>query len=289
MTGHGDATASNDSLTVTAELRTVNHRHFKLSVRGLDGSAALESRVESMLRTVINRGVASVTFRLERSTAADAQAIQPGVIQAYQRQLAAAFGTNVAESVPMATWLTLPGVFREPLITMELTSAEWEVVERALQTALDRLQRMRIAEGEAMARDLQVHCRAIADAAQLVSTRSPAVVTSYQQRLAERVQRLIAGQELSVTESEIAREVAIFADRCDISEELVRLASHLDQFHACLEEATSSGRKMDFLIQEMFREANTIGSKANDAEITRSVVEIKNRIEKMREMVQNVE
>jgi len=137
--------------------------------------------------------------------------------------------------------------------------------------------------------DLRVNCRTISDELQRIEQRCPQVIQAYQDRLGERLNRLLAELDVSVTPADLVREVGIFAEKSDISEEIVRLRSHLDQFTAIMDQEGSYGRKLDFLTQEIFREVNTIGSKANDAQIARHVVDIKAAIERIREMIQNVE
>lgn len=140
-----------------------------------------------------------------------------------------------------------------------------------------------------MAADLQANCQIIVGQLSQIAQMAPTVVENYQRRITERVNKLLAEFEIGLKSAEVVREVGIFADRCDISEEIVRLRSHLEQFDLIAADEESSGRKLDFVIQEMLRETNTIGSKANDAGISRHVVEIKTAIERMREMIQNVE
>lgn len=140
-----------------------------------------------------------------------------------------------------------------------------------------------------MADDLAENCRSLGRWLGDVAGRAPVVVAAYRQRLQERLGQLLAELSVSATESDIVREVGLFADRCDISEEIVRLRSHQEQFHELLNAEESSGRKLEFLVQEMLREVNTIGSKANDSEIARFVVEMKTAVERMREVLQNVE
>ena len=167
--------------------------------------------------------------------------------------------------------------------------AEWAVIEKTLAEALESLAHMRQAEGRAMAEDLQDNCRSIARNLESIQQRHPLVVVTYQQRLVERLKRLLSELEVTVEAPDVVREVGVFAERTDISEEIVRLRSHLSQFEAILDGSDAPGRKLEFLVQEMFRETNTIGAKANDAEIAQHVVEIKTAIERMREMIQNVE
>jgi uncharacterized protein (TIGR00255 family) len=167
--------------------------------------------------------------------------------------------------------------------------AIWPVVELAIRQALDGLARMRQEEGRAMASDLAENCRAIAVELEAVERLAPRVVESYRQRLTEKLTKLLDEYSVTVQVGDVVREVGLFAERSDISEELVRLRSHLEQFVSIMAAGESNGRKLEFVTQEMFREANTIGSKSNDAEIARHVIEIKSGIERIREMIQNVE
>ena len=160
---------------------------------------------------------------------------------------------------------------------------------RVISQALDALQAARAKEGRAMAAELIGLGRSITDHLGRIADRGPMVVQAYHKRLTDRIQALVLEQGVTVEPGDLIREVAILADRCDISEEIVRLRAHLAQYMAIIEEPESSGRKLEFLLQEMGREINTIGSKANDIEISRAVVDVKAILEKIRELVQNVE
>jgi uncharacterized protein (TIGR00255 family) len=185
--------------------------------------------------------------------------------------------------------LGLPGVVDERSAFPLDADAIWPVVELAIRQALDGLARMRQEEGRAMASDLAENCRAIAVELEAVERLAPRVVESYRQRLTEKLSKLLDEYSVTVQVGDVVREVGLFAERSDISEELVRLRSHLEQFVSIMAAGESNGRKLEFVTQEMFREANTIGSKSNDAEIARHVIEIKSGIERIREMIQNVE
>jgi uncharacterized protein (TIGR00255 family) len=162
-------------------------------------------------------------------------------------------------------------------------------MERVLGQALGRLQAMRQEEGRAMAQELLSLRDHIGGHLAAVRERAPRVAVLYRDRLLERVRGLLAEVDVQLDRSDLIKEVSIFAERSDIAEEVVRLASHLDQFQGIVNEPESAGRKLEFLTQEMFREANTIGSKAGDVDISRHVVEIKGALEKIRELIQNVE
>jgi len=285
MTGHGDARHQSEGLSVTVEIRTVNSRYFKLMVRGPETYASLESKIEESVRKHIRRGTVSVSLRIERQRADDDFQINGDVIRSYRQQLA-----ELSDDSPdIGTLLMLPGVVDEPRPTAANLEHDWPVVQPALQLAIESLHSMRENEGRATAADLTANCSIISKRLQEIETRTPTVVKNYHQRLTERINKLVAERNVTVEPADLIREVGILSERCDISEEVVRLRSHLGQFDKISAGKESAGRKLDFLIQEMFREANTIGSKANDADIAMHVVDIKTCIERMREQIQNVE
>ena len=183
----------------------------------------------------------------------------------------------------------LPGVVGEPGSGGSKWQDDWPIVEKTVAEALAALQNMRREEGKAMAEELIAQRNLIARHLQTIRERSPEVVRIYQERLRERVKTLLAGVDVTIDSSSVLREVAIFAERSDIAEEVVRLATHLDQFLEVMKEKDGPGRKLEFLLQEMSRETNTIGSKANDVGISKEVVAIKHTLEQIRELIQNVE
>lgn len=290
MTGHGDATLERDGLRVTVEAKTVNNRYFKLTLRGDAFVVGQETRVERLVRQHIRRGHVHLATSIDRTAPGMMATIDEPVLKQYIEQL-----TQVTQRHPIApasldTLLQLPGVMKEPSQGPKQANEEWPVVQQAITAALERLQQMRSSEGAAMLDDLQDNCRAISVHIKAIEQRSPTVVHGYRQRLTERINSWLDENEVAnIQSADVVREVGLFTERCDTSEETVRLASHLDQFVHICGAKESQGRKLEFVIQEMFREANTIGSKANDAEISAHVVDIKTRIERMREMVQNVE
>lgn len=285
MTGYGDARREEDGLSVAVEIRSVNSRYLKINIRGAE-SAALEAKIESIVRKRLNRGTVNVVLRLFRKATAEDYRINLEVVEACQKQLASLSGEA---TIDLSTLLTLPGVVEAPSSSGGLTESDWSFVEPVVADALASLEKMRAAEGQAMDDDFKINCAAIATQLEEINERAPLVVASYQNRLTERINALLRDFDTSVTGADVAREVGVFAERSDISEEVVRLRSHLEQFAKISAEKESAGRKLEFLIQEMFREINTIGSKSNDSEIAVHVVEIKTHIERMREMIQNVE
>jgi len=290
MTGQGQAQSEGDRINVVAEVRTINGRYFKLMVRGAEGIAGLEQKIENAVRKKVRRGSVQVNLRISRQASPDDYRLNTGVIAAYRKQLEGLYNQlHVSETIHLESLLTLPGVVEESPTGSEDADGLWTVVQQALAGALSSLDAMRKSEGQAMADDLQANCQAIANELTEIEARAPAVVEQYRERLQDKMKNLLASYETTLQTSDIAREVAIFSERCDISEETVRLRSHLEQFGKFMESKESSGRKLDFITQEMFRETNTIGSKANDAEIGHRVIEVKSSIERIREMIQNVE
>lgn len=289
MTGHGDAHGEGRGIRVVAEIRSVNGRFFKFSLRAIDAPLALEGLLEPLVREVARRGTVGLSLRIERESPPSAFRIRAAVISSYRRQLREEVDAQAADSVPLATLLMLPGAVEEPAMASVLDETQTELVLDVVRRALDQLQRARRREGEAMAVDLRDNLTGIRGDLERIAERAPRIVEGYRDRLVERIQGLLADFPVKIGEADVVREVGMFAERTDISEEIVRLRSHLVEFERVMADDESSGRKLDFVVQEMFREVNTIGSKANDAEVARRVIECKNRIERMREMVQNVE
>jgi len=290
MTGHGAAHSDASDRTVTIEVRTVNNRYFKLALRASEGYATLEPRVDEIVRRAVRRGTVQVDLRVDRQSTADDFRINAVVLAGYFSQLQAAGDRlECMEAFRLEPLLSLPGVVEDVGSRRVDTDSDWPLIERALRDALRGLAKMRTDEGQAMATDLEDNCRLIRTQLAAIEARSPLVLEQYRGRITDRVNKLLAELEVRVEAVDVIREVALFAERSDIAEEVVRLRSHLDQFQEIMALPESSGRKLEFVTQEMFREANTIGSKANDAEIARHVIEIKAAIERVREMIQNIE
>jgi uncharacterized protein (TIGR00255 family) len=290
MTGHGEAHRHEDGLSIAVEVRTVNNRYFKLSLRITEGYNPLEPHLEALVRQHVRRGTVQVNLRIDREPKADDYRLNEAVLAGYLQQLESVLGGPVTrEGTHLVPLLALPGVIKEPTAEYETIEAQWPRIEAVLSEALGRLTQMRVEEGRSMGADLASNARTIAGELAHVEARAPQVALAYRSRLTERLNKLLADVGVRIETADVVREVGVFAERSDISEEIVRLKSHLEQFDAVMASEESQGRKLEFLIQEMFRETNTIGSKANDAEIARHVIEIKTAIERMREMIQNVE
>ena len=292
MTGYGEATFQSDSLYLAIELRAVNNRYLKVTLRATEPYNLLEAEFEKVIRRLIRRGTIQVHLRCRREMSPQDFQINAVALQSYVRQVRELAGTlglpDQGQSL-LGQLLALPGVVPEPATASFQIEEEWPRIEQVLNQALDRLQAMRQEEGRAMAQELLQMRDHIAAQLERIRERVPRVAVLYRDRLYDRVRSLLSELDVQIDRSDLIKEVAIFAERSDIAEEVVRLASHLDQFQEIVAEPESAGRKLEFLTQEMFREANTIGSKASDVEISRHVVEIKGTLEKIRELVQNIE
>jgi uncharacterized protein (TIGR00255 family) len=290
MTGFGEAHRQEGDLTVAVEVRTINNRHFKLSTRLPEGYAALEPSIEALIRQQVRRGTVQVSIRVHRAFRPEDFQFNTALLTGYYRQIEAAkraLGYNAP--ISLEPLLNLPGVVTEHAVESADVEAHWPAIEKTLVAALESLAQMRQEEGRAMTADLTANTQSVAYQLSLIETRAPQVIESYRERLTERLRRILDEQGVTLQPADILREVSIYSDRADISEEIVRLKSHLEQFAAILAEEDGAGRKLDFVTQEMFREANTIGSKSSDVEIARKVIEIKTAIERIREMIQNAE
>ncbi len=290
MTGYGESQTQHDRLAVSTEVRCINSRYLKLSIRSSDGYGPLDPKIEALVRERIRRGTIQVNVRVERAASAEDYRLNEEVLDAYRNQL-----RRIQEAwqnhqpIDPQQLLALPGVVSEATRGAEDVGQDWPIIQETLTRALDGLDSMRHGEGKAMAADLTANLDAIGTALEEVEKRAPRVVDAYRTRLNDRIGKVLAELNATLEPADILKEVSLFADRSDISEEIVRMRSHLVQFREIMDSAEPSGRKLDFLTQEMVREGNTIGSKANDVEIARHVIEIKAAVERIREMIQNVE
>jgi uncharacterized protein (TIGR00255 family) len=293
MTGYGEAHLQSEGLSLAIELRALNNRYLKVTVRAPEPYNLLEPEFEKVIRRTIRRGTIQLSLHYERQHAPGDFRVNATALKSYMNQLRAMEGDlgvgKLGGEAMLAQVLALPGVVPEPGNSTFNSSEEWPIVERVLEAALGKLQTMRQEEGRAMTQEFLVYRDQIAADLQKIRLRAPSVVTAYRERLLERVRGLLDELDVKIDRSDLIKEVSIFAERSDIAEETVRLGSHLDQFQEFMKDSESPGRKLEFLTQEMFRETNTIGSKASDVEISRHVVEIKGTLEKIRELVQNIE
>lgn len=290
MTGFGEARGQAAGLSVHVEVRTINNRHFKLGYRSSDGYASLEPDVENVVRQLMRRGTVQVSLRVDRQLSADSYRINSSIVESYRTQVDAMCARNKwKEAVGLDVLLQLPGAVEEGSRANFEPQEDWPTIEPLLREALTAVNKMRIEEGKALLADLSANGQIVEQALEEIVQRAPLVSENYRDRLQQRVNKALAELNVTLDASDLVREVSLFIDRSDISEEAVRLRSHLQQFAEALTLEESSGRKLEFIVQEMGREVNTIGSKANDAVISRHVVEIKSALERIREQIQNVE
>lgn len=288
MTGFGEAQREQGGHIYHAEIRSVNNRYFKATIRLPDDLAFLELDLERILRARLTRGSVSLRVHFRDLSESAAQSLNVGAIRQYFEQLRP-IGQGDGWTVDLATLALLPGVVQPRELTDSQREAHAAAVMKLAEEALERLMEMRRAEGRLLAEDLAAHCKHIREYLEVIQVRTPHVIAEYRQRLMARIEQLVAQSSVVLAEDDLVREVAIFADRSDISEEISRLRSHLEQFEAGIAAKEPSGRRMDFIAQEMMREANTIGSKAGDAEVARYAIEIKSLVDRIKEQVQNVE
>ena len=289
MTGFGSATAEVAGGRLAVEIRSVNHRFSEVLIRTPRDLSSLEDRARAIVQAGVRRGRVDVVItRDEGARRARTVRADSDLAQAYARALRElAAVVDAGGQVTIDQIASMPDVLRVEDDRPDIDSM-WRALEGAVRGATDQLIAMRIAEGERLATDLVLRLTELERMAETIAARSHDVVRAHQERLQMRIAELLG--EVPVDPSRIASEVALFADRSDISEELTRLRSHLVQFRqTVMDENGAVGRKLDFVLQEMGRETNTIGSKANDLEITRAIIAMKSALESLREQIQNVE
>ena len=288
MTGYGKGVASHDGRELTVELKSVNHRFLDIGLRVPRVLSCTEDTIRKVLKDRISRGHVDV-FLNYRNTRSDAKTVHVDT-QLAEAYVAAARAIPVTlglrDDLTLATVLKLPDV-TEIVAADEDADALMQLAEEATNAACDELAKMRALEGERLKAALLLGVDRMAGYRETILARAPFVTEDYRKKLTERIEQVLTDTEID--RARLATEIALFADRACIDEELVRLESHIVQFRAYLEAKEPIGRQMDFLIQEMNRECNTIGSKANDAELTGAVLLCKAEIEKLREQIQNIE
>ena len=288
MTGQGRAKLAVDGMEIEAEVRSVNNRFLKVTFKLTEPLSPFELAMENLVREHLKRGSVHVFVRYAGTGQSQTAAINTDLLQHYLSQtIEAVRKTGQLLTLELGSVLNLPGVLVPG--NMADDGALSDLTLKTLTAALLDLNRMRQTEGNAMGRQLGELVRSVRELRGQIETRAPEVIAEYRKRLESRVRTALNDLGHSADELDILREVLQFSDRCDVREELVRLSSHLDRFEEALDGAESQGRRLDFLIQEIFRETNTIGAKANDATIAHYVVSIKTSVEQMRELVQNVE
>jgi uncharacterized protein (TIGR00255 family) len=288
MTGYGRSEVRHAHLALTVEARSVNHRYLDVAIRSPRLYAPLEARMKQRVGSYCTRGHVDITLTQQESSGTRrALSLDHTLAQQYYEALQ---GLQTSLRLPGAIDLHMIANLRDVFRVEEPSpdaDQDWELIAQGLDTALQALKQMRQQEGEVLSRDFQQRLQVMARHIESIRQRVPQVVVEYRQRLEQRVKDLFAQFELDPTR--VAQEAILFAERADITEELTRLEAHM---HACtrlLSASEAVGRKIEFLVQEMHREINTIGSKSNDTAIAHSVIELKSELERMREQIQNIE
>lgn len=290
MTGYGKAEGILSGRKIIVEMKSVNHRFLEISLRLPQMLLPLESEIKKRITEQFSRGKIDVVVRANGDgNSADEERFtlnMPLVRNYYALLCQLKEELNIAQDISLATLTGLRDIF-VPVETEQSPADLWEGFSAILDEAIKNFSAMREKEGESLGRDLRDRLKMISGFLNKIDSRAPVVVAEFQKRLTQRVRELTA--EVALDESRLLQEVAIMAERSDITEEIVRLRSHIEQFSEMLTGENAAGRKIDFLLQEMGREINTIGSKSGDVEISRFVVEIKSELAKLREQVQNIE
>ena len=288
MTGFGRSQLSAHQRDITVEMKSVNHRYFEYSSRLPRGYGFLDDKLKAFLQQRISRGKVDVYVSVQTLEAGDSEVLVDHSLAAgYHRalqELAARHGVTYEGSAAVLS--RYPDVLTVRQAEVD-EDAVWSAVQTVTHTAVERFVAMRELEGERMRADVLSRADTIRAAVEQVEKRSPETVKEHMQKVETRIRELLEG--VPVDEARLLNEAAVYADKVAVAEETVRLCSHLDQLGQLLDSNEAVGRKLDFLVQEMNRETNTIGSKCSDLELTRFVVDIKAEIEKIREQIQNIE
>jgi uncharacterized protein (TIGR00255 family) len=287
MTGYGRGECARDGFKFTVEVNSINRKQSDITVNLPKELVELEPRIRDEINAHLSRGRINAVVAYHRGAAEERVELDESLAQAYLKAIQKLQRkTKLNGSITLETILRAPGVLKLAESALD-ADAMWLPVETALKKALAQLVKMREKEGRFLAADLSKRLEVLAAGVTAVRHVAPETIRRYREQLHARVQE--AGLSVPLDDERLAKEVVLFADRCDITEEITRLDSHLQQFRDCLKSSEPVGRTLDFLAQEMNREINTIGSKANAAEISQHIVRMKAELEKIREQVQNIE
>ena len=290
MTGFGRARLRSKGLEVEVEIRSVNHRYLQIRQRLPEEFSPFEPAVEEQLRKRLRRGAVTLTATVVRSRSERPVRVRADLAKRYLEDLRRLKkGLRLEGEPTLDRIVTLPGVLEPAEENGRRAEKEFAHLQRAVGQALSALEACRAREGRVLERDLRGRLSSLSRLCERVASRSPSLVEEYRGRLRRRVEELLSGAGVVLKPEDLAREVALFAARSDIAEELARLRSHIAEFGRTLQKGAEAGRQLDFLLQEMNRETNTLGAKSGDAAIAHAVVEMKGEIERIREQVQNLE
>ena len=288
MTGYGRASETIDGMAITVEIKSVNHRYFEFSSRTPRSYGFLDEKLKSYIQSRVSRGKVECYVQIDSLEEAQVEVLlnasmAQGYLQAF-RELSERFGVENDVSVStLARYSDLFSLHKAPADEEKI----WNAVQTVAQEATDRFVEMRLREGEKLTADILSRADTILEHVAFIEQRSPETVREYNEKLLSRMQTIL--ESTQIDKQRILLEAAIYADKVAVAEETVRLRSHIDQLREFFASHEAVGRKLDFLVQEINREANTIGSKAQDVEIARRVIDIKAEVEKIREQIQNIE
>ncbi|MCH9058534.1 MAG: YicC family protein [Planctomycetes bacterium] len=292
MTGFGDASAQIDGVHYFVETRSLNSKYLKVVIRLPEEYQGLEAQLDTLVRKQLTRGTLTVTGSCNDTSERAAFAINVNALENYIEQIREAPSVaNGGASIDVGSLLSLPGVLQPPGDEEERIALAGKAFSELVLKASAKLIEMRAREGEALHAELSRQSDVIADNLKQITAKAPAVAADYEKRLSARIDAMLEKAELKAEPADIIKEIAAYAERTDINEEISRLEGHIEQFGLMIEEDGSRpvGRTLDFLTQEMLREANTIASKSPDADISRAIIEVKGAIDRIKELVQNVE
>lgn len=293
MTGFGRAEIKDEEKTILVEMRSVNNKYLKINTRIPESLMGYEDRIERLLKKELVRGTVSLAIEYKVCEEAPKCVINKDTLVEYHNIISEA-GKEIfsRQDISLDNLISLPGVleFKKEAGNGRMQDDDfWKELEQLIRLSVDDLNSMKVAEGRNLQMEIEKWKTRISGLLDEIETMAPNVVLEYSKRIQERVSSLLEGTGNIIEKNDLNREIAIFADRCDISEELGRLRSHISLFDNVMENEEPNGRKLEFIVQEMFREANTIAAKANNADIIKDVITIKTEIERIKEQVLNIE
>ena len=293
MTGFGRAEIKDEEKTILVEMRSVNNKYLKINTRIPESLMVYEDKIERLLKKELVRGTVNLTIEYKVSEEVPKCIINKDTLKKYHNMISEA-GNEIfsRKDISLDNLISLPGVleFKKDSGNGKMQDDDfWDELERLIKLSVDDLKSMKVAEGRNLQIEIEKWKTRISELLDEIETMAPNVVLEYSKRIQERVSSLLEDTENTIERNDLNREIAIFADRCDISEELGRLRSHISLLDNVIENEEPNGRKLEFIVQEMFREANTIAAKANNADIIKDVISIKTDIERIKEQVLNVE
>ncbi len=292
MTGFGSAELKSEDKTVHIEIRSLNNKYLKINTKIPETLAGFEERIGKLLKTVLLRGTVNLSIDYKVLNQEPRCFINKDVLKEYYQLISETRNEiSFQEDVSFESLIALPGVleYKKDDRDGEGVDDGWSELEELLGAAIHDLDLMKQIEGKNLQTEIEKWTKRISLLTDDIESKTQTVVEKYRDRIHKRVQSLLDGTNIAIEKDDLYKEIAIFADRCDISEELGRLRSHLTMFWDVMESDEPAGRKLEFIVQEMFREANTIASKANNTDIVRQVIEIKTEIERIKEQVLNIE